>query len=214
MKKMFHDGEEVFYYITVMNEKYKMPSIPSRKGIEDEILNGMYKYKGSQKNKHNLHLMGSGSILNETLRAAEILKKNYGIFPDVWSVTGYKQLYDNAIETERANRIRGTNRKSYIEKCIGNKEGIFVAASDYLKALPLCVSKWFPGTYTALGTDGFGLSDHREELREYFEIDAKHIVWAALSRLHEQKKIDKQTLNNAKKKLKIKDDKESPTDIS
>jgi pyruvate dehydrogenase E1 component len=213
MKKMFHDGEEVFYYITVMNEKYQMPGMPSRKGIEDEILSGMYKYKGSEKNEYNIHLLGSGSILNEALKAAEILKKDYNIFPDVWSVTGYKQLYDNAIETERANRVKETNKKSYIEKCMGNKKGIFIAASDYLKALPLSVSRWFPGSFTALGTDGFGLSDHREELREHFEVDARHIVWASLIRLREQNKIEKGTLDEAKKKLKISSDKESPTNI-
>ena len=214
MKKMFKEGEEVFYYITVMNEKYQMPPLPSKKGIEEEILKGMYKYKASKrKNEHNLHLMGSGSLLNEAIKAAEILEKDYEINSDVWSVTSYKQLYDNAVETERANRIKGTDNNSYIEKCIGRQKGIFIASSDYVKALPLSVSKWFPGDFTALGTDGFGVSDHRRELREHFEIDARHIVWTALNRLHEQNKTDKQILNKAKKKLKIISKKESPAKI-
>lgn len=211
MNQMFKDGEDVFYYITVMNEKYKMPSMPSRKGVEEEIIKGMYKYKSSTKNKHNLHLLGSGSILNEALQAAEILKRDYDIYPEVWSVTSYKQLYDNAIETERVNTLNNSNKKTFIEEMVGAKKGTFVAASDYVKALPLSVSKWFPGEFSALGTDGFGLSEHRDELRDHFEIDAKHIVWAALNSLHEQKKVDKQLLNKAKKKLEINPGKESPT---
>ena len=210
MNQMFKDGEDVIYYITVMNEKYEMPAMPARKGIEEGIINGMYKYRGSQKNKHNLWLLGSGSILNEALKAAEILKKDYDIFPEIWSVTSYKKLYDNAIKTERMSRLNENNTKSYIEECTGNQKGTFVAASDYMKALPLSVSKWFPGEFTALGTDGFGLSEHREELRDHFEIDARYIVWAALISLHEQKKVDKQLLNKAKKKLKIDPEKESP----
>ena len=210
IKKMYEEGQDIFYYITVMNEKYKMPSMASRKDIETGIINGMYRYRNSQKNKHNLHLLGSGSILNEALKAAEILKKEYNIFPEVWSVTSYKKLYDNAIETERQNRIAGKNDKSYIEECVGKKKATFVAASDYVKALPLAVSQWFPGKFAALGTDGFGLSDHREELREHFEIDARHIVWAALTALHQQKKVDKETVNKAKEKLNIDGDKKSP----
>ena len=96
-----------------------MPSMPSRKGIETGIIKGMYKYRNSQKNKHNLHLLGSGSILNEALKAAEILKKDYNIFPEVWSVTSYKKLYDDAIETERTNRLEDKQEKTYIEDCVG-----------------------------------------------------------------------------------------------
>ncbi|MFW6259531.1 MAG: pyruvate dehydrogenase (acetyl-transferring), homodimeric type, partial [Tangfeifania sp.] len=211
IEKMFQKEEDILYYITVMNEKYEMPAMPARKGIEKGIISGMYKFRGSQKNKHNLWLMGSGSILNEALKAAEILKKDYDIFPEVWSVTSYKKLYDDAVETDRVNRLGENNTKSYIEECTGNQKGTFVAASDYMKALPLSVSKWFPGEFTALGTDGFGLSEHRDELRDHFEIDAKHIVWAALKSLHNQKKVDKQLLNKAKKKLEIDPEKKSPT---
>jgi pyruvate dehydrogenase E1 component len=213
MKKMYIDKEDIFYYITVMNEKYKMPSMPARKEIETGIINGMYKYRNSRKNKYNLHLLGSGSILNEALKAAEILKKDYKIFPEVWSVTSYKKLYDNAIETERSNRVKEEKTSNHIEECVGTEYGIFIAASDYVKALPLSVSKWFPGTFIALGTDGFGLSEHRDELREHFEIDASHIVWSALTSLNKQKKVDKQVLEKAKQKLNINSDKTSPTSI-
>jgi len=213
IKRMYSDGEEIFYYITVMNEKYRMPPMPARKEIETGIINGMYKYRSSQKNKHNIHLLGSGSILNEALEAADILKKEYDIFPEVWSVTSYKMLYDDAVETERVNRFNEKKRKSYIEECTGTDEGTFIAASDYMKALPLSVARWFPGKFTALGTDGFGLSDHREELREHFEIDARHIVWETLLNLYYQKKIVKTVLNKAKEKLNINSNKKSPTSI-
>lgn len=212
-KKMYADGEDVLYYITIMNEKYKMPSMPARNGVDQGIINGMYKYRSTRNNKHNIHLLGSGSILNEALKAAEILKKDYNIYPDVWSVTSYKKLYDNALKTERLNRIEETNNKTYIEECVGTKSGIFVAASDYMKALPLSVSKWFPGNFLALGTDGFGLSEHRDELREHFEINANHIVWGTLTSLYSKNKIKKQVLDEAKQKLKIRTETSSPTNI-
>ena len=213
IKRMYADGEDIFYYITIMNEKYRMPKMPAKKGIEKEILDGMYKYKATRKNEHNINLLGSGTILNETIKASEVLKNDYNINSDVWSVTSYKNLYDNAIETERANQLETQNSKNHIQKMVGEKAGIFVAATDYQKALPLTVAKWFPGTFTALGTDGFGLSDHRVELREYFQVSAKHIVWSVLSSLFKQKKIDKKALNQAKKKLEVDDEKKSPTSI-
>jgi pyruvate dehydrogenase E1 component len=213
MKRMYVDKEDIFYYITVMNEKYKMPLMPPRKGIETGIINGMYKYRSSQKNKFNLHLLGSGSILNEALKAAQILKKDYNIFSEVWSVTSYKKLYDNAIETERLNQLKEKKVPTYIEECVGTENATFIAASDYMKALPLSVSKWFPGTFMALGTDGFGLSEHRDELREHFEIDASHIAWSALTSLYNQEKVDKKVLSEARNKLNIKSDKISPTGI-
>jgi pyruvate dehydrogenase E1 component len=203
LKRMYDNGEDIFYYITVMNEKYKMPTMPKKKGIEKGILNGMYKFKSSQKNEHNVNLLGSGTILNESIKAAEILKNDFNIHSDIWSVTSYKKLYDNAIETEHMNRANSQNSKNYIQESVGEKTGIFIAATDYQKALPLVVSKWFQGSFVALGTDGFGLSDHREELREHFEVNAKHITWSVLTCLFEQKKLDKKGLNEAKKKLKI-----------
>ncbi|MCB2196715.1 MAG: pyruvate dehydrogenase (acetyl-transferring), homodimeric type [Bacteroidetes bacterium] len=210
IKTMYQDGEDVFYYITIMNEKYKMPSMPKTKGIEDGIINGMYKYKSAKNNKHNLNLLGSGSILNEALKASEILKDDYNIEADVWSITSYKKLYDNAVETDRVNRLKGQNKKTYIEDCVGTKKGVFVAASDYVKSLPLAVSNWFPESFIALGTDGYGLSEHRDELREFFEVNANYIAWSALNALKEQGEIKQEVLTKAKKKLKIKANKQSP----
>jgi len=211
MKQMYRDGKDEMYYITIMNEKYKMPRMPRRKGIREGILKGMYKYRSSRNNDHNLNLLGSGTILNEVLKAADILKKEYNIASDVWSVTSYKQLYDNAREVERTNRLNPENKaRTYIEESVGTEKGIFIAASDYVKALPLTVSGWFPGSFTTLGTDGFGLSDDREHLREYFEVNANHIVWAALTQLYKERKIDKNMLGKARKKLKIQKDKNYP----
>jgi len=209
IRQMYQEGKDLFYYITIMNEKYPMPSMPENEGIEEGIIRGMYRYRESEKNEHNLHLLGSGSILNEALKAADILRKDYSINSDVWSVTSYKKLYDDAIEKDRLNRLGNDEEQTYITQTVGEKEGIFVAASDYVKALPLAVSKWFPGTFVALGTDGFGLSDHRNELREHFEVNARHIVWTTLVSLHNQGKFKQETLSQARKKLKI-SGKESP----
>jgi len=202
IKRMYLNGEDIFYYITVMNEKYPMPSMPPEEGIENGIINGMYKYKPAGENQYNLHLLGSGCILNEVLKAGEILKQDYQIQADIWSVTSYKKLYDNAIQAEQESSPGDTGSGTYIEACVGTEEGTFVAASDYMKALPLSVSKWFPGTFTALGTDGFGLSEHRDELREHFGINARHIAWTALLSLYRQNKIDEKLINKAKKDLR------------
>jgi len=161
----------------------------------------MYKYRSSGANRFNLHLLGSGTILLQVLRAADILRDDYSIEADVWSVTSYKKLYDNAIETERYNRLKSKSRSSFIASSVGTKKGIFISASDYIKAISLSVANWFPGRFVALGTDGFGLSDHRQELREHFEVSAQHIVWAALTCLFAEGKIDKDLLEKAKYEL-------------
>lgn len=211
LRRMYLAGDDVIYYITIMNEKYKMPRIPKRKKIQEGIIKGMYKYKSSRNNEYNLNLLGSGTILNEVLKAAEILKKDYAVSSDVWSVTSYKQLYDNAREIEHQNRLNPENKnKTYIEECVGQKTGSFIAASDYVKAIPLTVSGWFPGSFTALGTDGYGLSEDREFLRKKFEVNANHIAWAALLDLYRGKNIDNRLLKKAKKNLKIQSDEIDP----
>lgn len=211
LRRMYLEGDDVIFYITIMNEKYKMPRIPKRRSIQEEIIKGMYRYRASRRNEHNLNLLGSGTILNEVLKAAEILRKDYQIASDVWSVTSYKRLYDNAREVARRKRLNPeSSAKTHIEDCMGKKNGIHIAASDYLKAIPLTVSGWFPGSFTALGTDGYGFSEDREFLRERFEVNAKHIAWAALLGLHREKKIDKRLINKAKKELKIREDEPDP----
>jgi pyruvate dehydrogenase E1 component len=214
MNEMYQEGKDVFYYITVMNAKYKMPEMMD--GIRKNIMKGMYKFSSAgKKNKHNINLLGSGAIMTEVIKAKEILNEKYDLFPEIWSVTGYKQLYDDARKTERQNNLnpQKNSPKNFIQEQIGYDEGIFIAASDYLKALPLSVSQWFPGMFTALGTDGFGQSDGREALRDHFEVDAKHIVYSTLSNLYKKGILSKQKLNSAKKELKIDTKKIDPTEI-
>lgn len=213
IRRMYQEGTDEIYYITMMNEKYPMPPLPEKKGIKADILKGMYRLKAVRNNKHRLHLLGSGTILNEVIEAAEILKKDFSVHADVWSVTSYKQLYDDAISVERQQRLRsGKTPKNHIEACMGDQQGIFIAATDYVRALPLSVANWFPGSFTALGTDGFGLSEDRAHLREYFEVNARHIAWSALVRLHEAGKIDDQALKKGKEKLGIKEGKKASFD--
>jgi pyruvate dehydrogenase E1 component len=214
MQKMFVDQQDLMYYVTVLNEKYKMPKMP--KGVEEGILKGMYRIRKSENKKgEKVHLFGSGAILNETLKAAEMLEKDHDIAADVWSVTSWKELYDNARETDRWNRLNPEKkaRKTYIGECLDGDEGLCVAAHDYVKAIPLTVSRWFPGVLTVLGTDGFGRSDGRKALREYFEVNDRHIAYATLHSLYSGGKVDKKTLAKAKKDYQIDSNKPNPTEI-
>ncbi len=213
--RMYEKQEDVLYYINVTNEFYKMPKQPD--GVEEGILKGIYKFRQSTKKTDGfkVHLLGSGAILNEVIKAQEILENDYDVASDVWSVTSYKELYYDAINTERENilNISGKPKKSYLEKTMENESGVFVAASDYLKSLPGSISQWLPGRLISLGTDGFGRSDSREALRDYFEVDARHIVLAALYNLVNANKIKPDVLKQAHKALKIDSDKINPTTI-
>ncbi|MFW5663420.1 MAG: pyruvate dehydrogenase (acetyl-transferring), homodimeric type [bacterium] len=214
MKRMYVDQEDLIYYITVLNEKYKMPAMPE--GVEEGILRGMYKFRKSTKKKgEKVHLMGSGAILNEALRAAEMMEKDYDVVVDVWSVTSYKELYEDARETDRWNRLNPdkTPRLTYIEKCFDGDDGLCLAAHDYMKAIPMTVCRWFPGVLTVLGTDGFGRSDNRRALRDYFEVDDRHIAYGALHSLFLQGKLDKKVVLKAKKDFKIDSNKPNPTEL-
>ncbi len=212
IRRMYKDGENIFYYITVMNEPYAMPAMP--KGVEEGILKGMYKVRSATNKKAKLRaqLLGSGAILNEALHAQEILEKNYGVAADVWSVTSYKGLYTDAIETERWNRLHPdeTPRVPYVAQCLAEEQGVFVAASDYLKVLPAMISKWVPRRIATLGTDGFGRSEGRESLREFFEVDARFITVAALHELAQDGLVGEASVQNAIKDLAINPDKPNP----
>src|SRR5262249_33354963 len=190
--RMYKDGENWFYYITVMNEQYAMPPMPA--GSREGILKGMYKFRasGNKKSKLKGQLFGSGAILNETLRAQEILEQKFGVAADVWSVTSYKELYTDAVETERWNRLNPGEkaRVPYVSRCLADAPGVLVAASDYLKTLPNMISKWMPRRLAALGTDGFGRSEGRMSLRDFFEVDAKFITLATLHELCADGKIE------------------------
>ncbi len=212
IKRMYEEQRNEFFYITVMNENYAMPPMPE--GVKDGIIKGMYKYKASSKksSKNKAQLFGSGTILNEVLKAQEILKKDYNVSADVWSVTSYKELRRDALDVERWNMLNPTKKQkvAYISQILKDEEGVFVAASDYVKALPDSIAKWIPGHLTSLGTDGFGRSESREALRDFFEVDHRHIVYATLGALAKDGKVKNEILEKAKKQLNIKSDKPNP----
>jgi len=214
IRRMYKDGENIFYYITVMNEAYAMPPMPPGPEIRDGILKGMYKYRASQNKKSKLRaqIFGSGAILREALKAQEILDEKYGLAADVWSVTSYKALYNDGINTERWNLLHPTEkpRVPYVSQCLGDAPGVLIAATDYLKALPNLVSKWVPRRLAALGTDGFGRSDGREALRNFFEVDARFITLATLYELLQDGKIEPSVVEKAIKDLGIDTEKANP----
>jgi pyruvate dehydrogenase E1 component len=211
---MYGKGENVFYYITMMNEVYQMPVMPD--GCEQGIIKGMYKYKAAQQpGEPKVNLMGSGAILPEVLKAQHQLETDFGIVADVWSVTSYKELYTDGIETDRWNLLHPSEspRQSYIETCFTGDSGPFIAASDYMKALPCSLAKWIPGRLVALGTDGYGRSDTRADLRNYFEVNSQFIVLASLQALVQEGRIGADVLENAIKQMDIDPEKISPMTV-
>ena len=212
IRRMYKDGENIFYYITVMNEPYAMPSMPG--DVKEGILKGMYRYRASDNKKSKLRaqLFGSGAILNEALRAQEILESKFGVAADVWSVTSYKALYNDGNEVERLNRLHPGEkpRVPYVTQCLEDAPGVFVAATDYLKTLPNMIAKWMPRRLASLGTDGFGRSEGRSSLREFFEVDARFIALAALHELMTDGKLDKSVVDKAIKDLGINPEKSNP----
>jgi len=214
IRRMYKDGENIFYYITVMNEAYAMPPMPPDPGVREGILKGMYKYRASENKNSNLRaqIFGSGAILREALKAQEILAEKYGVAADVWSVTSYKALYNDGINTERWNLLHPQEkpRVPYITQCLKDVLGVLVAATDYLKALPNLVSKWTPRRLAALGTDGFGRSDGREALRNFFEVDSRFITLATLYELQQDGKLEAAVVEKAIKDLGIDVEKANP----
>lgn len=212
--RMYEKGEQVLYYLTLVNEAYPMPEMP--KGVEPGILKGMYKYKASMAKglKHKAHLMGSGAILNEVLKAQDMLESKYNVSVDVWSVTSYKELFKNATDTERYNLLHPSSapRKSHLESILEKEQGIFVATSDYVKALPCSISKWIPTPFVTLGTDGFGRSDTRADLRDFFEVDSRYIVYGTLAGLLWKGELEADVVTQARKDLNLDPDKLNPID--
>jgi pyruvate dehydrogenase E1 component len=214
IERMYEKQEELFYYITVYNENYVMPAIPEgdRDRIIDGIIKGMYLFRASQnatENDRKVNLFGSGSIMNQVLTAAEFLEKA-GVSTDIWSVTSYSELTRDGLAVERSNRLTRETSKNYVEETLAEVEGVFVAASDYMKALPLGIAQWIPGRFAALGTDGYGVSESRPDLRTHFEVSAEHIAYTALATLVDDGKLDEKSLDKAAKQLGIKRDKQDP----
>jgi pyruvate dehydrogenase E1 component len=210
---MYGDGEDVFYYVTVTNENYPQPQMPQ--GAEHGILRGMHRVADAGDAPVRARLLGSGPMLNEALRARDLLSEGYDIACEVWSVTSYKELHKDALETERWNNLHPDEaaRIPYIAQCLADGEGPIVAVSDYVKALPESVSSWVPGRLVSLGTDGFGRSDGRPALRDFFEIDAKHIAWATLAALARDGVIEAGTVTKAMNEWDIDAEKANPMSL-
>jgi pyruvate dehydrogenase E1 component len=212
IERMYKHNEQLFYYITVMNEPYKMPAMPE--GSRDGILRGMYRLYASSKAdaKNKVHLFGSGAILNEVIRAQRVLEDAYDIPVDVYSVTSYKQLYTDAIECERFNLLHPgeTEQVPYVAQVLQGTRGVYVAASDYMKALPASIARWMPAPFDFLGTDGFGRSSNRAGLRDFFEVDARYIVLAALRSLAREGHVKKSVVKEAIQDFGIDPNKQNP----
>ncbi|MBV6512267.1 MAG: Pyruvate dehydrogenase E1 component [Ignavibacteriaceae bacterium] len=212
IRRMYEEQENIFYYITVMNENYPQPEMPE--GVKEGILKGMYRFKTStmKDKKLKANLFGSGTILNEVIKAAEILEKEYKVAADVYSVTSYKELRRDALETERWNLLHPSDKPKvpYISSLFTKDDGVFVASSDYMKALPDSVSKWLPKELVSLGTDGFGRSEGRKELRDFFEVDRRYVVLGALYALAKEGRYKMADVKKAMKDLDINPDKLNP----
>jgi pyruvate dehydrogenase E1 component len=213
IRRMYEAGEDVMYYLTLCNENYAMPAMPD--GVAEGILKGMYRFKSSPipgSNGVKAQLLGSNVMIRECLRAQSILAERFGIAADVWSATSYKELRRDALACERWNRLHPAEepQKRYVETLLEKEEGVFVAATDYMKSLPEMIYRWVPGGMTTLGTDGFGRSDDRPALRRHFEVDAECIVIAALWRLANAGHIKSSVVHKAIKELNIDPEKVDP----
>jgi pyruvate dehydrogenase E1 component len=213
LHRMYEKDEAIYYYITLQNEDYPMPPMPE--GAKEGILKGIYKFKNAeQKLGKHVQLFGSSCIMQQVLRAQDMLKE-FGVSADVWGVTSYQQLRNDAMSCERYGRLHPEAAPCvpYISQALKGVEGPFIAASDYIKHTPDAVARFIPGTFVPLGTDGFGMSDTREALRRHFEVDAENIVLGALHGLRLDGKISAQEVAAAIKKLAIDPEKLEPMKV-
>ncbi len=216
LKRMVEDQEDIFFYITVANEVYKHPAIPKDKNVIDNIIKGMYKFKASKKStKLQVQLMGSGAILREAIFAAELLEKDFNISATIWSATSYNNLAVDGRDVSRWNMLNPESKQKtpFVTSCIESAQGPVVAVSDYIKQYVEQITNFIPRTYMTLGTNGFGRSDSRANLRSFFEIDRFYIVVAALKALADDGEIKHQVVGEAMKKYKLTGDKVNPVKV-
>jgi len=213
LRRMMGEQENVFYYITCMNENYAHPPMPT--GVDEGILRGMYQLQVGSQGQVRPQLMGSGTILREVLGAAELLSDDFGIPSDVWSVTSFNELRRDALEVERWNALHpeDTPRLSYLEEQLADRKGPYVAATDYMKIVPDQIQRWVPGRFISLGTDGFGRSDARAPLRDHFEVDRRYIVVTTLQALADDGALDRKTVAEAIEKYEIDPSKPDPVTL-
>jgi pyruvate dehydrogenase E1 component len=216
MRRMYQDQEDVYYYITVMNENYEHPAMPA--GAEASILKGMYLLREGKAKKGvpKVQLLGSGTILREVIAGAELLEKEYGVSADIWSVTSFNELRRNGLDVQRWNMLHPEQppRLSHIEECLKDRGGPVIAATDYMKLFADQVRAFIPGRkFFALGTDGFGRSDTREKLRGFFEVNRHYVTVAALKSLADEELVPQSTVAAAIVKYGIDPEKPNPTTV-
>jgi pyruvate dehydrogenase E1 component len=218
LRRMIGEQEDVFYYLTVMNENYHHPAMPE--GSQEGILRGMYPLREAAKRtrKPVVQFMGSGTILNEVIAAADLLESDWGVLSDVWSVTSFSQLRRDGIEVERWNMLHPGEkpRAPYVADCLDGRRGPVVASTDYIRAVPDQIRQWVAGdgrSYRTLGTDGYGRSDYRKALRRFFEIDRHYVTVAALRELADSGAVDAKVVGQAIEKYGIDVDAPMPTTV-
>jgi len=211
MRRMYQNQENIFYYITVMNENYAHPAMPE--GIQADIINGMYLFKKQKKSK--VQLLGSGTILREVIAAAELLEQDFGVVADIWSVTSFNELRRDGLDCARWNMLHpeAKPRNSHVERCLSKRTGPVIAATDYLKSYADQIRAFIQKPYTVLGTDGFGRSDTRKKLRRFFEVDRAHIAVAALKALADEGALDHGEVSRAIHLYDINPDKPNPVTV-
>jgi len=199
VREMWEQDKDVIYYVTAYNENFPMPEKPE--GCDEGITRGLYKFQEAKPLEHTVRLIGSGCIMKQALDAVEMLAE-YGVGAEVWSATSYGELQRDAIACDRAERLGEEATQSWVSQCLGDGS-VTVAVSDNMTAYPMLIDPWVGGDYTVLGTDGFGRSDTRENLRRYFEIDKEHVVVAALAGLAKAGKISADVPAQARQKFGI-----------
>ena len=213
LRRMFQQQENIFYYITVMNENYPQPALPE--GVEEAIIKGMYLYQEGAGDAGRVQLLGSGAILREVIAAAGLLQQDFEIPADVWSVTSFNELRREGLNVERWNMLhpQETPRVSYVEQALTGREGPVIAATDYMRAYADQIRPFVPGQYKVLGTDGFGRSDMRSQLRKFFEVSRYYIVLATLKALADEGKVDQSAVAEAIQRYRIDPDKPNPVTV-
>jgi pyruvate dehydrogenase E1 component len=210
IRRMYQEQEKIFYYVTIHNQNNVMPAMPD--GVEEGIIRGLYPFARSEQKAskgRRAHLFGSGAIMAEVLRAQALLA-DVKVTADVWSVTSYNELSREALRVERSNRLQGEDKQPYVQQTLADEQGVFIAASDYMKALPMSIARWIPGSYVVLGTDGYGLSESRPDLRNWFEVSAEYIAYAAMAALADSGIVKAKELAECAANWQIRQDKPDP----
>jgi pyruvate dehydrogenase E1 component len=211
LRRMFKDQEDVYYYITLMNENYSHPAMPN--GAGEGIRRGMYLFRDAGDGKGaRVQLLGCGTILREVIAAAQLLEEDFGVLADIWSCPSFNELRRNGMETERWNLLHPTQapRRSYVEACLGSRQGPVIAATDYMRVFADQIRAYVPRRYICLGTDGFGRSDYRVALRKFYEVDRHSVVLAVVKALADEDVIAKSKVEAAIAKYGIDPEKPPP----